>query len=65
MVIMDDLEWPMLSYYDKLRKVMKRTEKVALICMPYGEHMKEPMVNGIRKYAHRIEQSWVQLLFVI
>ncbi len=34
MVIMNDLEWPMLSYYviyyKKFRKVMKRIEKVAL-----------------------------------
>ncbi len=34
MVIMNDLEWPMLSYYviyyEKFRKVMERTEKVAL-----------------------------------
>ncbi len=34
MVIMNDLEWPMLSYfviyYEKLRKVMQQTEKVAL-----------------------------------
>ncbi len=35
MVIMNDLEWPMLSYYviyyEKFRKIMKRTEKVPLI----------------------------------
>ncbi len=34
MVIINDLEWPMLSYYviyyEKFRKVTKRTEKVAL-----------------------------------
>ncbi len=34
MVIMNDLEWPMLSYYviyyEKFRNVMQRTEKVAL-----------------------------------
>ncbi len=34
MVIMNDLEWPMLSYYviyyEKFRKVMQRTEKEAL-----------------------------------
>ncbi len=34
MVIMDDLEWPMLSYYviyyEKFRKVMQQTEKEAL-----------------------------------
>ncbi len=38
MVIMNDLEWPMLSYYviyyEKLRKVMQRTEKEALaVCV--------------------------------
>ncbi len=34
MVIMNDLEWPMLLYYviyhEKLKKVMQGTEKVAL-----------------------------------
>ncbi len=34
MVIMNDVEWPMLSYYviyyEKFRKVMQWTEKVAL-----------------------------------
>ncbi len=34
MVIINDLEWPMLSYYvsyyEKFRKVMQWTEKVAL-----------------------------------
>ncbi len=34
MVIMNDLEWPMLSYYmiyyEKFRKVMQQTEKEAL-----------------------------------
>ncbi len=35
---MNDLEWPMLSYYviyyEKLRKVMQRTEKEALaVCV--------------------------------
>ncbi len=34
MVIMDDLEWSMLSYYviydEKFKKVMHRTERVAL-----------------------------------
>ncbi len=37
MVIMNDLEWPMLSYYviwhEKFRKVMQWTEKVALITL--------------------------------
>ncbi len=36
MVIMNDLEWPMLSYYvilyEKFRKAKQRTEKVALKC---------------------------------
>ncbi len=40
MVIMNDLEWPMLSYYviyyEKFRKVMKQTEKVALNKQVYG-----------------------------
>ncbi len=35
MLIMNDWEWPMLSfyviYYEKFGKVMQRTEKVALI----------------------------------
>ncbi len=35
MVIMNDLEWPMLSYYviyfERFRKVMQQTEKVALM----------------------------------
>ncbi len=35
MVIMNDLEWPVLSYYviyyEKFKKVMQQTEKVALI----------------------------------
>ncbi len=35
MVIMNDLEWPMLSYYviyyEQFRNVMQWTEKVALI----------------------------------
>ncbi len=35
MVIMNDLEWPMFSnyviYYEKFRKVIQWTEKVALI----------------------------------
>ncbi len=35
MVIMNDLEWQILSYYviyyEKFRKVMQQTEKVALI----------------------------------
>ncbi len=35
MVIMNDLEWPLLSYYviyyEKFKKVMQRTEKEALI----------------------------------
>ncbi len=43
MVIMNDLEWPMLSYYviyyERFRKDMQRTEKVALswkwYCMLY------------------------------
>ncbi len=34
MVIMNDLEWPMLSYYviyhEKFNKVMQQTHKVAL-----------------------------------
>ncbi len=34
MVMMNDLEWPMLSYYviyyEKFRKVMQQTEKEAL-----------------------------------
>ncbi len=34
MMIINDLEWPMLSYYviyyEKFRKVMQRTEKEAL-----------------------------------
>ncbi len=34
MVIMNDLEWPMLSYYmienEKFKKVMQQSEKVAL-----------------------------------
>ncbi len=38
MVIMNDLEWSMLSYYviyyEKFRKVMQRTEKVALCPIP-------------------------------
>ncbi len=37
MVIMNALEWPIHSYYEiyyeKLRKVMQRTEKEALISM--------------------------------
>ncbi len=37
MVIHDDLEWPILSYYviycEKFRKVLQRTEKVALNCL--------------------------------
>ncbi len=40
MVIMNDFEWQMLSYYviwyEKFTKVMQPTEKVALICLqPY------------------------------
>ncbi len=34
MVLMNDLEWPMLSYYviygEKFRKIMQRTEEEAL-----------------------------------
>ncbi len=37
MVIVNDLEWPMLSYYviyyEKFRKSMMQTEKVALIIL--------------------------------
>ncbi len=37
MVIMNDLEWAMLSYciiyYEKFRKIMQRTKTVALIIM--------------------------------
>ncbi len=40
MVIMNDLEWSMLSYYvisyEKFRKVMQQTEKVALTELVYG-----------------------------
>ncbi len=40
MVIMNDLEWPMLSfyviYYEKFRKVMHWTEKVALNMAWFG-----------------------------
>ncbi len=42
MVIMNDLEWPMLSYYviyyEKFRKVMKRTEKEALRFTKTDQH---------------------------
>ncbi len=42
MVIMNDLEWPMLSYYvilyEKFRNVMQKTEKVALISFEVEYH---------------------------
>ncbi len=39
MVIMNDLEWPMLSYYvfyyETFRKVMQQTDKESLLKLPW------------------------------
>ncbi len=49
MVIMNDLEWPMLSYYviyyEKLRKVMHRTDKVALTIYDEQDNIKKIVIK--------------------
>ncbi len=62
MGIMNDLEWPMFSYYvfcyEKFRKVMKRTEKEALmrlcviVCVRYLENIKINKLYFIAPLSH-------------
>ncbi len=53
-MIMNDLEWPMLSYYviyyEKFRKVMLRTEKEALtwVWIEFGVHASKIHLYGWR-----------------
>ncbi len=75
MVIMNDLEWPMLSYnviyYETFRKVMKRTEKVTLrLCSKkcnkqYVNLIYSQVYNTYRKVILLpIVNQFLQLLFL-
>ncbi len=64
MVIMNDVEWSMLSYYviyyEKLKKVMQRTEKEALVYCNVIAVLQRPWVLDVSVL---VTGHWTMLLF--